>query len=860
MTEHRAKRFEAIIHRALIILALFCFVVPALPVEAAEKLSRRERKERIAALDEKYLEFLDEVDPIISPAELDVFLKMESDPQRERFIEEFWRRRDPDPVTARNEYRDAYYARRQLAVEKYRSVNTDRGRVLLLRGQPGDIVEVEHCRYLKPVEVWLFSQQRRQELILFYRPGGDYVLWRGTRASSTSTSGSDFHAALEELLNPTGLSAGVDKVFFSYFRAGRFEEPLIKSCIGGSAVLEAIHYTHARGSDVDQVFRPPEIDDEDVRRMLQTSVVSDPDAPAIEADSSVTFGGSRGSRTLVRLLSQIAKSSLEPVQIDGRRFYQINAVGETLKNGEMFERWQYRFDFPESDDSDLLPVVVERPLRKGIWQIRMKLHDPQSGGEVIVAKTVDVPAPDDVAGLSEESDESGEQFRAPSRSVIRLSPPGDGILTGYQTFLAIPAGDEVAGVEFYLDGTRIMRKMQPPYSLELDLGPVPRPHTVRAVALNRRRVPVDEDVLQINLGTDPFRMRIVSPRIGRNVAGPVRIEMEPEIPSDEKLTHVELYLNDDRVAILYEEPWMHTVFLPPGPQLSVLRAVAVLDNASIRPAEDVVILNGPENLERVDVRLIEVPTTVFADGHPIRDLTVDAFQIRDGGNLIDIAKFERLSNQPLSIGIAIDSSASMKERLSGARHAASNFLERVLTPKDRAFLLSFDRRVFLLTDWTSDPEVVAEGLASLRAEEATALYDAVIESLYRFVGLEGQRALILISDGSDTASRFEWKPTLEYARRMAIPIYSIGIGISVAQVEARSRLQALAESTGGRSWFVADVNELAEPYQKIEQELRSQYLLGFYMPEDVPAGSDWREISVEVQGAGEVRALPGYYP
>lgn len=848
---------------AVLLLALFLVSAPAASLDASEKLSRRERKERIAALDEKYLKFLDEVEPIMSAAELDVFLKMEGDPQRDRFIEEFWRRRDPDPETIRNEYRDQYYANREIAAERYGNLNTDRGRIYLLRGEPAEIFEVEHCVYLRPVEVWYYVNRGRQEPLLFFQPGGDYILWQGLRHSSTPSRGggfgNDLYGALEELLTPSGESEGVERVFFDHLEFNRLEPPLLtQRCQNAEPVLDAIHYTRSRGMDIHRVFNPPEIDEEDVRRMLRTSVVSDPDAPVIEASSSVSFGGARGSRTLVRLYAEVETSSLTPVTIDGRRFFQINAVGETLHDEKMFERWEYRFDFPEDRVGDVLPIVVERPLRKGEWELRMKLVDPESGAEAILTERVDVPSPDAVVAADEEK---GDAFVEETRSVIRLLPPDKSILTGLQKFEATPAGgDEVAGVEFYLDGVKIMRKMRPPFSLELDLGPVPRPHTVRAVALDRRRRPIDEDILRLNDGTDPFRVRIVSPRLGRNVRGAVRVEMQPQIPSDEELARLELYVNDDRVATLYDEPWMHTVFLPDEPELTVFRAVAILEDESIRPVEDVVILNGPENLERVDVRLIEIPATVFAGGHPVKHLSRDAFSIFDSGDPVELAKFERMSNQPLSIGIAIDGSASMKERLSGARSAASRFLETVLTPRDQAFLVSFDRRVFPLADWTSDPKAIAEGLASLRAEESTALYDAVVESLYRFVGLEGQRALILISDGADTASRFGWEPTLEYARRLGVPIYSIGIGISVAQIEARLRLQALAESTGGRAWFVSNVDELAGPYEQIETELRSQYLLGFYVPSDVEEGSEWREIVVRVDGADDVRALPGYYP
>lgn len=852
MTDPRTSLFRALAAAVLLIV-----LAPSWDLDASEKLSRRERKERIAALDETYLTFLEEVEPIMSAAELDVFLKMESNPQRDRFIDEFWRRRDTDPETAKNEYRDAYMLRREIAVERFRSVNTDRGRIFLLRGEPAQIVEVENCIYLRPIEVWFYAGDR-PELLLFFRPLADYILWQGSRHSSAPSGGS-INSSLEELLNPTGLSVGVLKVFFTYLEGGRIMPPMLEErCQDGEIILEAIHSTRAKGQSIHEIFRPPEISDEDVRQMLETSVVSDPDAPGIEVESAVSLGGTRGSRALVRVLSSVSKRSIEPVEVAGERFYQLNVVGETLFEGRMFERWEYRFDFPETGSGEILPIIVERALRQGTWELRMKVLNPESGAEAIVTHSIEVPAPGSIAELDTAA--PAPAFVEESRSVVRLLPPERSILTGLQTFTAIPGGEEVAGVEFHLDGTKVMRKMQAPFSIELDLGPVPRPHEIRAIALNRRREPLDEDVLQINDGADPFRVRIVSPRIGRDVTGLVRIELEPEIPEDEELAALELYLNDQRIATLFDEPWIQTVVLPDEPRLAVFRAVATLVDETIRPAEDVVILNGPENLERVDVRLIEVPTTVLSGGHPVEHLPREAFRILDSNTSVELARFERLSNLPLSIGLAIDGSASMKERIGGARNAAIGFLDSVLTPRDRAFLVSFDRRVYMLAEWTSDTRQITEALASLRAEESTAMYDAVVESLYRFVGVEGQKALILISDGADTASRYEWDATLEYARRLAVPIYTIGIGISAMQIEARSNLQALAESTGGRSWFISAVDELSEPYEQIERELRSQYLLGFYAPEEAAAGGEWREIVVQVEGADEVRAVPGYYP
>src|SRR5918912_828666 len=89
------------------------------------------------------------------------------------------------------------------------------------------------------------------------------------------------------------------------------------------------------------------------------------------------------------------------------------------------------------------------------------------------------------------------------------------------------------------------------------------------------------------------------------------------------------------------------------------------------------------------------------------------------------------------------------------------------------------------------------GLARLRADEATALYDAIVYSLYNFVGVKGQKALVLITDGRDTASKFSFEQAIEYAQRAAVPIYAIGIGIRPTEVDARYKLGKFATETGG---------------------------------------------------------------
>jgi len=150
-------------------------------------------------------------------------------------------------------------------------------------------------------------------------------------------------------------------------------------------------------------------------------------------------------------------------------------------------------------------------------------------------------------------------------------------------------------------------------------------------------------------------------------------------------------------------------------------------------------------------------------------------------------------------------------------------------------------------------------LAKLRPEESTALYDAVVYSLYNFLGVKGQKALVLLTDGKDTVSKFSYEQALEYAQRAAVPIYAIGVGIRVAELDVKSKLNRLCSETGGSSYYIDNATELGKIYTDIQNELRSQYVLGFYPGADVKNGSKWREVSVQVAD-GKVKTIRGYYP
>jgi VWFA-related protein len=367
------------------------------------------------------------------------------------------------------------------------------------------------------------------------------------------------------------------------------------------------------------------------------------------------------------------------------------------------------------------------------------------------------------------------------------------------------------------------------------------------------------DEIDLNTGNDPFRVRIVSPRVAIKVHGRTRVEMAVNVPDGKKLDHVELFLNDTRLAELYSPPYVQTIDIPQKEGVGYIRAVAKLKDDPQPPVEDLVMINTPQFMEEVNVHLVELPTTVIRNGHPVNDLPQTAFKVLDEGKPVSVTKFEHVTNLPLSIGLAIDTSGSMQPRMAEAQKAGSQFFTKVMRQGDKAFLVSFDSQPQLIQRWSTRLSDVNAGLAKLRAEEATALYDAIVYSLYNFVGVKGQKALVLITDGKDTASKFSFEQAVEYARRAAVPIYAVGIGIRSTEVDTRFKLGRFCSETGGNIYYIESAADLGRIYTDIQNELRAQYILGFYPPTGVKPGSKWHEVSVQV-GEGRAKTIRGYYP
>ena len=833
------------------------------PDLGVRKLSRRERKERIKNLSEKFRQFLTDVEPIMNPTELDTFLILETDPQREIYVTEFWRRRDQANGTTNHSFRDDYYERLQTAKEEFINVSSDRSRIYLIRGAPTERIKID-CRLLQPAEIWKYAflpNMGHDVRFLFYkaRNGVDFKLFSPLDPDAVKQLVSQ-----DELGTDVTGDGAANRVFGAAAPGAGITNVELR-CQNGDEFLRALTQAQLNKWDYQKIFEPPTVNEEDVHKILRSVVLANPNAPKLTHEVTVQYPAKQGSRTDAEITIMVPRAQLTLKDVNNTKIYSLDVTGEVLKDDELFENYRYRFDYPGDLKEEKVAVVIDRFLRPADYMARVRVQDINSGAEAIVEKRITVPEIFDTPAQQKAKESATDALTQLKDDIesnttrLRIVPLTDDLLSGIQHIETIAFGDDIKSVDFYLDGKKVMTKRQPPYTLDLDFGNVPQVRHVRAVAINGANEPIAGDELILNTGNDPFRVRIISPRVALKLHGRTRVEMGVNIPEGKKLDHLDLFLNETKMASLFGPPYVQTIEIPAQEGVGYIRAVALLQDDPQPPVEDLVMINTPQFMEEVNVHLVELPTTVLRNGHPINDLAAGAFQVMDEGKPVKVSKFEHVINLPLSIGLAIDTSGSMQPRMAEAQKAASQFFTNVMRKGDKAFLVSFDSQPQLIQRWSPRLVDVNAGLAKLRAEESTALYDAVVYSLYNFLGVKGQRALVLVTDGKDTSSKFTFEQALEYARRAAVPVYAIGIGIRMSEVDTRYKLSRFCTETGGNTYYIELASELGRIYADIQNELRSQYILGFYPPEGVKAGSKWRAVDVQVS-EGKAKTIRGYYP
>lgn len=263
---------------------------------------------------------------------------------------------------------------------------------------------------------------------------------------------------------------------------------------------------------------------------------------------------------------------------------------------------------------------------------------------------------------------------------------------------------------------------------------------------------------------------------------------------------------------------------------------------------------------RTDVKVVNVLATVRTKkGDYIRDLTKDDFTILEDGRPQAISYFGKQSDLPLEIGLLIDTSMSQKRLLNAERGACGKFIDQVMRPQDKFFLLSFDMRVQTRIGLTSSRRELQEALSYVDTPSrkelesnplttGTVFYDSILTASDEILKNEqGRKAVIVLTDGVDFGSNFTLANAIESAERADVLVYSIlfvDSGFySGGGPDGRSSLMKLSHETGGGYFQVTKKISIEQIFDQIQDELRSQYSLGYVSDKPVRI-SEFRKIDV----------------
>ena len=308
---------------------------------------------------------------------------------------------------------------------------------------------------------------------------------------------------------------------------------------------------------------------------------------------------------------------------------------------------------------------------------------------------------------------------------------------------------------------------------------------------------------------------------------------------------------------------------------AIALAQSELDTAHIFPRENPQMLasanlaTSPGHMHAIkqNVDLVLVPVSV-TDGRQrlVTGLDQSNFQVLEGKKVQEIRHFSN-EDAPVSVGVIVDTSGSMKDKMERVREAVTQFCE-IANVQDEFFMITFSDEPRVATDFTNTAEDIERELLYIHSKGRTALLDAI------YMGIEKMRqaryskkALLVISDGGDNHSRYGEREVKSAVKESDVMIYAIGTFDRYVSTQEEmvgpGLLANVTQVTGGRAFTLEDPNEMPAVAHRIGTELRTQYVLG-YRPQKAPHDGKWHKISVKLKLPAKlsflrVHAKTGYY-
>jgi len=849
----------AVVACALLIMA--GFLLPGVGwADQEEKAEKRTVKD----LPEYWRVWLnEEVYPLISREQRKAFISLDTEAQRKAYAERLWILWGRQTGFG-SSFRIMYQDRLAFARLEFESTWVDMARVLLIHGPPAARLPFRCTEFFNPLEIWIwpFIEGLGEDVVvIFYQAGamGHFKMWTGNDGRR----------------NLRATMMGADTRGYSLGNS-RFDQPRYR-CSNGDVLMNLIAAAEVWSRDPSYLqamnqFRPTTRrsgprEESASNRFMEFSALVDKKAEPLDFEIGDESWGTRGGLVEVAFSVSVDAADLGRTQVGDVDVAQLDIVGEISRQAQMVDRFRYVFSVPATGAN--LGFRFERFIRPGDYSLRLKLEDVHSNKAsvseyVFTASTVptgtspDAAIDDMMLTAAAEATLSDDDEVPEEQPLIRLVGPEGEAISGVRRFEAVTL-PEVRRVKFLVNDEVILTKNRPPFDVDLDLGSLPKLTAVTVIGFDREGVELARDGMSLNVGRERFYLRLLPLSSSDTRDGKVRVAADLNIPTEAELDRLELYWNDLLLATIDAEPYEAWVDLQGGGDFGYLRALAVMADGSM--AEDLQFVNAPEFGTVVDVTAVELPVTVLdRNGRPVQNLVAEDFSIFEDDVKQTISHFSLHQNLPVRLGIVIDTSGSMETTLPTVQRVVMGFLRDLLRPQDRAYIETFSDQPDLLAAFTADFKTLENALLALFADRATALYDSVIMGLFQFSGVSGRRAMVVLTDGEDTASKNDFEDVVGYAQRAGVTIYSIGIDLPVTKVASRWQLSKLAQITGGKAYFVSEDSELERIYAEIDQELRTQYLLAYTSNSKRPA-DELRKIKVEVDRKKiKVRTISGYYP
>ncbi|MFQ5528458.1 MAG: GWxTD domain-containing protein, partial [Thermoanaerobaculia bacterium] len=402
----------------------------------------------------KYQEWLEEVRFLISRRERKAFLALEKDYQRDAFIRDFWEARDPDSSTPGNRFKDPYLARLEEAEERYVTPIDDRIRVFALNGDPSELYETSCGRLFWPLEFWIYNYSEharsRLVLVLYQRfDTGPFRLWDPSEGYEALLVDPAAYARYRSDVTDRVENGEIGP---SALRLATFHAYLERDCTESRQMIELIAntleiYTTRGQSEILAATRRPENEAEWLPSFKAFSTELEPGRTKLDAELSFEFPGRHQQRTVVRGVFAVPESAAQVQELAGRRSYNFALTGEVLRAGELFESFKVVFDVPQPDagsgsGGQALPLVFERWLRPGDYQLIVKLEDIIGGAAFREDRELTVPQRR--GGGDAAQTDVPDFFGAPAEDTdLELRAEGKDFQRGYVRFSAQIEGGEV---------------------------------------------------------------------------------------------------------------------------------------------------------------------------------------------------------------------------------------------------------------------------------------------------------------------------------------------------------------------------------------------------------------------------------